>query len=415
MPTSVTRLPSATPQHEIFQSLALVQALEPQVGAFQSFDPAYVASATPRQGPLAGFTIGVKDIIDTKSFPTSYGSPIYEGFRPVADAACVALLERAGAVSMGKTVTTEFAFFRPGKTRNPHDLERTPGGSSSGSAAAVACGMVTLGLASQTAASLTRPASYCGIAGLKPSFGSYSLAGVKGLAPSFDTLGTLGPDVATLVAAHAVLGGGVVTAAAKPKKIGFCRTPWWNQGEGGMHGVMEQAALLFSSETKVTEIELDDFAEGEQLHKLIMSYEAAQALAFEFDQRAELLSSQIVGLIKTGMTISRDDYLAGRAKARILRQKMASLLDGFDILLAPAAPGEAPLAISGTGDPVFSRLWTLLRLPSVTLPGLLGPNGLPIGVQLLGRLGEDETLLAHAAWAEQVLPPRPVPAITVQI
>ncbi len=398
-------------QNGVDRMLRIIEAVDPQIGAFCAVERARPHSFVPRPGLLAGVGVGVKDIIETKDFPTTYGSPIYDGFRPRADAACVALLERAGAVNMGKTVTTEFAFFRPGKTRNPHDLNRTPGGSSSGSAAAVATGMVGLGLASQTAASLTRPASYCGIAGLKPSFGSYSLAGVKGLAPSFDTLGVLAPNVVGLVAAHGVLGGGMAGDPARPARIGFCRTPWWNQGEPDMHLALEKAAELLSAETQVEPLALDGFAEGEVLHKLIMSYEAAQALAFEYDNHAELLSPQILALIRSGMAVSRDDYLAARIKARQLRQDISKIFENYDVLLAPAAPGEAPLGLEATGNPIFSRLWTLLRLPSVTLPGMLGANGLPIGIQLLGPRNADEKLLEYATWAEGLFPSRPIPKI----
>ncbi|MGE4481929.1 amidase [Acidocella sp.] len=414
MSTPVMQPSPASSQIRINAALDAIQALEPQIGAFCAFDAGRATGLMPRQGPLSGVTLGVKDIIDTKDFPTSYGSSIYAGWRPCADAACVTLLERAGAVSLGKTVTTEFAFFRPGKTRNPHDLRRTPGGSSSGSAAAVSCGMVSLGLASQTAASLTRPASYCGIAGLKPSFGSYGLAGIKGLAPSFDTLGTLAVDVATLAAAHNALGGGVARAATRPARIGFCRTPWWHQGDAGMHQALEQAATLLGAQTQLEELALDEFTEGEALHKLIMSYEAAQALAFEFDHHEAQLSPQIAGLIKAGMAIPREDYLTARGQAARLRRRANALFDKYDILLAPAAPGEAPLGLEGTGDPVFSRLWTLLRLPSLTLPGLQGPGGLPIGVQLLGARGADEQLLGFGSWAETLLPARPIPAIAAR-
>ncbi|WP_073211932.1 amidase [Acidocella aminolytica] len=401
----------ASTQNGIDRMLKIIEAVEPQIGAFCAFDRARIHGFVPRPGLLSGVGVGVKDIIETKDFPTTYGSPIYDGFRPRADATCVSLLERAGAVNMGKTVTTEFAFFRPGKTRNPHDLNRTPGGSSSGSAAAVAAGMVGLGLASQTAASLTRPASYCGIAGLKPSFGSYSLAGVKGLAPSFDTLGVLAPNVAGLVAAHGVLGGGMAGHPVRPTRIGFCRTPWWNQGKADMHLALENAAELLGAETLVEPLALDGFVEGEGLHKLIMSYEAVQVLASEYDNHANLLSPQILALIRSGTAVSYDDYLAARIKARQLRREISEVFENYDVLLAPAAPGEAPLGLEVTGDPIFSRLWTLLRLPSVTLPGMVGENGLPIGIQLLGARNTDEKLLEYAAWAESLLPPRQIPKI----
>ena len=402
---------SSGPESPVERALRTIERLDGQVGAFVTGDPERARMrGRIATGPLTGLTLGVKDIIDTADAPTSYGSPIYAGYQPLADAACVALLEAAGAVSVGKTVTTEFAFFRPGTTRNPHDLTRTPGGSSSGSAAAVACGMVDLALGSQTAASLTRPASYCGVVGFKPSFGRYALAGVKGLAPSFDTLGTIAADVATVIAADGVLAGPAPTprriSAAAPPRVGVCRTPWWERGEAGMQAALMQAASLFAAHTTVEDVELGAFADGADLHILIMGYEAAQSLAWEYHRHKEMLSPEISRLIEAGRGITEAEYRTAVARAEEARRRAVDLFERYDVLLAPAAPGEAPAGHGGTGDPVFSRLWTLLRLPTVTLPGLVGEAGLPVGVQLLGSLGGDLPLLTYALWAERLLPPR---------
>ncbi|MFS3137541.1 amidase [Gluconacetobacter sacchari] len=395
--------------------LARIAAREARIRAFSAHDPALLRreAACAPAGPLAGLAIGVKDIIATEDYPTGYGSPIYDGFHTGADAACVALLRAAGALCAGKTVTTEFAFFRAGPTVNPFDAARTPGGSSSGSAAAVATGMADIGLASQTAASLTRPASYCGIVGFKPSYGRYALAGVKALAPSFDTLGTLTRDVATAARADAVLKGPLPGAPATtpraPARIGLCHTPWWNEAEDGTRRAMSRATALLAAHAAIEPVDLAPFATGCDLHATIMGYEAAQALAWEYRARRALLSPQIAGLIESGQRIGDDTYRAALVAARALRARAADLFGRYDVLLAPAAPGEAPLADTGTGSPRFSRLWTLLRLPTVTLPGFAGPSGLPVGVQLLGPRDGDERLLGHAAWAEALFPARGTP------
>ena len=400
------------PAEGIRTSLAAIDAFEPAVGAFVAYDAAPDA-ARAASGPLSGLTLGVKDIIETRDFGTEYGSPIYAGHRSRGDAACVALLQAAGAVVVGKTVTTEFAFFRPGKTRNPHNLAHTPGGSSSGSAAAVACGMVDIALGSQTAASLTRPASYCGVVGFKPTYGGYNLAGVKAFAPSFDTLGVLGARVDTVAAAHAVLSGPIPSAATfspkKPRKIGICRTPWWGSGSADMQHAFEAAVARLGAATTVESVALDDFADTAELHRTIMSYEAAQSLAWEYAQHRDSLSAHIVDLIEAGRRVDRATYTEALAAAADARRRIGIVLDRYDALLAPAAPGEAPHGIAATGDPIFSRMWTLLHLPTVTLPGMLGAQGLPIGVQLLAHAGSDQSLLEYALWAEQQLPHRPIP------
>jgi len=398
-------------------AIARIGACEARLHAFTAYDPVRIRTenvALPT-GPLTGLTVGVKDIIDTRDYPTAHGSSIYRRNHPVQDAACVSLLRQAGALCVGKTVTTEFAFFQAGPTVNPHDPARTPGGSSSGSAAAVAAGMIDIGLASQTAASLTRPASYCGIAGFKPSYGRYAAAGVKGLAPSWDTLGTLAPNVATLARADAVLKGPMPQdsrlIARAPGRIGVCRTPWWPEAEAGTRAALDEAARLLGAGAPVESVDLGDFAAAADLHVTIMSYEAAQALAFEYMNHRNDLSPQIEQLIEAGRGIDYETYRTALDAAQALRTRIADVFGRFDVLLAPAAPGEAPLREQGTGSPIFSRLWTLLRLPTVTLPGLVGPQGLPVGVQLLGAYGGDEPLLDHAAWAEALLPARPRPRI----
>lgn len=392
-----------------------IAAHEPKIRAFAAYDAALVQdTATGDSGlPLSGLAIGVKDIIDALPYPTSSGSPLYSGRIPAKDAAAVAQLRAAGGVVMGKTVTTEFAFFTPGPTRNPHDPDRTPGGSSSGSAAAVAAGFIDAGLGSQTAASITRPASYCGVVGFKPSFGCYSLAGVGGLAPSFDTLGLLARDVTTAAAVHAVLAGPVPSAAVArpvpPVRIGLCRTPWWPKAEQATQEAMTGAAQAFSAVVAVDEIDLSAFADGARLHAEIMAFEAAQTLATELQTQPDGLSPVLMSMLQAGMKTDRGDHCRNLRQASDLRDRIAGLFDRYDLLLAPAAPGEAPQGLGATGDPVFSRLWSLLHLPTITLPGFTGPAGMPVGIQVLAAINEDEKLLGHALWAEQLLPARPLP------
>ncbi|MCE0743314.1 amidase [Acetobacter sicerae] len=399
--------------------LKRIETCEGTVRAFTTYDPVRIRmeAAQAPAGPLSGLSVGVKDIIDTVGYTTEHGSPIYAGNHSRGDAACVTQLRNAGAICAGKTVTTEFAFFRAGPTVNPHDVTRTPGGSSSGSAAAVAAGMIDIGLASQTAASLTRPASYCGTVGFKPSYGRYAAAGIKSLAPSFDTLGTITRDVATAAQTDAVLKGPVATTShlspTAPTRIALCRTPHWDEtGDGTRHAV-EEAARLFGAHVEVVELDLSDFSDAASLHITIMSYEASQALAWEFTQRRAQLSEQITGLLEAGQRIDYATYRNALARAEELRSRFAALVSSGTAVLAPAAPDVAPLLSEGTGSPLFSRLWTLLRLPTVTLPGLTGLHGLPVGVQLLAPFGEDEALLDQAAWAETVLPSRPVPSVHV--
>lgn len=388
---------------------------EAQVHAWAWLDPK-AALASARQcdrqasgGPLHGVPIAVKDIIDTVDMPTAYGSPIYRGKQPNWDASCVALARRAGAVILGKTVSTEFAYFAPGPTANPRNLQHTPGGSSSGSAAAVADGMVPAGFGTQTAASVTRPASYCGVVGYKSSHGGFNLAGIKPFAPSFDALGTLTRQVVDAQWLRWSLLGERHSADSsvwtdKPR-IGLCRTPWWDHAHADCQQAIAAAAQALSAGgATVTEVTLPThFDQLVAHHKTIMAYEAAHSLAFEYDRHHAQLSPQLRQLIDDGMAISRTHYLDAQGTAASARAEFALWMQDWDALLAPSAPGAAPLGLHATGDPLFSRIWTLLGVPTMTLPGASARNGLPIGVQLICQVGADERLLALARWAEPLI------------
>lgn len=405
-----------TSQALVRACLDRIAAREAEIGAWTSLEPDRALDAARRcdsardRGPLHGVPVGIKDIIDTADLPTGYGSRIYEGHRPAWDAACVALIRRAGGIVLGKTVSTEFAYFSPGKTANPRNPRHTPGGSSSGSAAAVADAMVPAALGTQTAASVIRPAAYCGIVGFKPSFGVLPLAGIKPFAPSFDTLGTMTRSVADARLMWSVLNGVAPAAggSVRAPRIGVCRTPQWPAAEAATREALDAAARAFAAGgARVAEMDLpsvfDDLAE---VHKGIMAFEAARAYAHEYATRRRDLSARLTELIEAGLALPWDGYLALRRRMEEAKRAFAEVMAGWDALLAPAAPGEAPEGLDATGDPVFSRMWTLLQVPCLTLPVLSGPAGLPVGIQLVGTALADGKLLDIGEWASERLAAR---------
>jgi Asp-tRNA(Asn)/Glu-tRNA(Gln) amidotransferase A subunit family amidase len=362
----------------------------------------------PRRSRLHGVPFGIKDIIDTESLPTEYGSPIYSGHRPRADAACVALLRRAGCLVLGKTVSTEFANNHPSPTRNPHDPAHTPGGSSSGSAAAVADRMVPLALGTQTGGSVIRPAAYCGAFALKPSFGSINRQGTKFVAESLDTIGIFSRAVEDLALALEVLSGrpapDFAAFTGKPR-IGLCRTPRWQDADALTQANLEQAArLLAKAGATVTDFDLP--AGSDQLfdrHGIIMGFESARALAWEYTTFPEQISKSLKPRLEEAWQVTRADYDAVRETARQCRRALADRMRDADFLLTPSAPSEAPRSLESTGDPVFSRAWTLLGVPCVNVPHGKGAHGLPLGIQLVGPFDGDSALLGWANWSAGVL------------
>ncbi|WP_440465657.1 amidase [Pseudomonas sp. YH-1] len=399
--------------------LAVVAAKESKVGAWVHIDPDQVLREARRldnelvRGPLHGVPVAIKDIIDTCDMPTCSGSSIYAGRRPAMDAASVALLKRAGALMMGKTVTTEFAYFKAGKTRNPHHLDHTPGGSSSGSAAAVASLMVPAALGSQTAGSLIRPASYCGVVGYKPTYGDFPTMGVKGLSHSLDTLGVLTRSVEDARLLRSVLTADTVFPFSSSERwipsIGLCRTPDWLQASPETRHALEQLLLsLGACGARVGDAQLPpSFALFADMQRKVMAYETARSLAPEHDGYRDQLSEPLLALIEYGQSLSTEEYSEARSSAEQGMAATSSVFDEWDVLLAPSAPGTAPLASEGTGDPLFSRLWMLLGVPTISLPALTGQNGLPIGIQLVGSRFGDDRLLRAAQWVERVLLDRP--------
>jgi len=362
----------------------------------------------PRRSRLHGVPFGIKDIIDTEDLPTEYNSPIYRGHRPRADAACVALLRRAGCLILGKTVTTEFANNHPSPTRNPHDPAHTPGGSSSGSAAAVADRMVPLALGTQTGGSVIRPAAYCGAFALKPSFGSINRQGTKFVAESLDTIGIFSRTAQDLALALEVLSGrrapDFASFTGKPR-IGLCRTPRWQDADAATQANLEHAAKrLAKAGATVNDFELPPGSD--QLfdrHGIIMGFESARALAWEYMSFPDQISKSLKPRLDEGWQVTRADYDAVRETARQCRRALADRMREVDFLLTPSAPSEAPRSHESTGDPVFNRAWTLFGVPCVTVPHGKGTHGLPLAVQLVGPFDGDTALLGWAHWAATAL------------
>jgi Asp-tRNA(Asn)/Glu-tRNA(Gln) amidotransferase A subunit family amidase len=396
--------------------LARIAAREAEVGAWQHFDRDLVMAAARRaesaapRGPLHGVPLAVKDVIDTFDLPTGYGSPIYANHRPAADAACVALARAAGAIVLGKTISTEFAYFTPGKTANPHNLAHTPGGSSSGSAAAVGAGMAPLAFGTQTAGSILRPASYCGVVGYKPSFGLVPRSGVKALAGSLDTVGVMARSVEDAAFFIGVLTGrralrDVADAALLPPRLGFCRTAMWDEAEPATIAALDQVrGALLAAGARIDDIPVPDEHRGlTAAQNTIMSYEMTGELADERIRHGAQVSPRLAQLFDHGMTIGAESYDAAVAEAGAARLRLGEFFGSCAAIVVPAAPGEAPEGHAYTGDPVFNRMWTLLGTPAVTIPVGIGPNGLPVGIQLVGRIGDDARLMECARFAERAL------------
>lgn len=398
--------------------LERISTRETEVCAWAFIDPeiaiaqARAADLSGNHGPLAGIPVGVKDVIDTADMPTTYNSPIYRDYRPFADAASVAMVRRAGGVVLGKTVTTEFASRMPGPTRNPHNPAHTPGGSSSGSAAAVADFMVPLAFGTQTGGSTIRPGAYCGIVAYKPSFGTINCAGLKHLAESLDTIGVFGrsvEDCALLV--HAVSSRQLPNlsfALSRKPRIGLCRTSRWSEADQATQSLLEEAAGALSKRgATITEIELpEDFDRLYDEQVLIMNYEAARALAWEYTYHAEKLSKFMRETVAEHLKTPRETYEEAMHHAQACRLRFSQIMADLDVLLTPSAPGEAPVGIDNTGSSLFNRNWTLLGVPCISIPAGTGPMGLPLGVQLVGAYDADEHVLACAEWVAQQLSPR---------
>jgi amidase len=394
--------------------LARIAEREPVVQAFAALDAEGARTAARRldercnAGPLHGIPLGFKDIIATAGLATRYNSPIYAENVPAQDASVVALSRVAGGIVLGKTVTCEFANRAPGPTTNPHDPARTPGGSSSGSAAAVAAGMVPLALGTQTSGSVIRPASFCGVHGFKGSWGEISYAGTKLTSGTLDTIGIYARCLDDIALYRAVL---TDTRPVKLQRgnvpaprIGVWRTPFASQaGPGSFEALEAVASAAGKAGAVVTALELPSHFGGlPDAVRWISAWEGARSLAWEKSFHRDRISPDLrYGRIADGEACSPELYTAQCRLAERCRLEFDAVFDGIDVLLTLASPGEAPLGLRETGSAVFNASFTALHAPCVTLPGHTGPNGLPIGVQLVGKRGTDRRLLDIAAWVER--------------
>jgi Asp-tRNA(Asn)/Glu-tRNA(Gln) amidotransferase A subunit family amidase len=400
-----------TPRSVVERCAEAIAARDAEIGAFVASDLAAARRAADAPGlaalPLAGLPVGMKDIYDTADFPTAHGSPIYAGYRPAADAAMVALTRRAGGIVLGKTATAEFASNAPVPTRNPRNLAHTPGGSSCGSAAAVAAGMVPVAFGSQTGGSVIRPAAFCGIAGFKPSYGLLPTPGMKCVSWSFDTVGLFAAGVADLAFAAAAVSGRDLRVDGRPlplPTIALARTHLWDAASADMASAIAQAVRAAEKAgAAVKDIALPPiFEQAIAAHQSIARYEAFRSLAFEYDRHREQLGSVVRDQLDEGAAVSADHYDDARRTASRARQVFLDTLADGTVILTPSATGAAPRG-NESGAAAFNRLWSLLGTPCVNVPGLADGQGLPLGLQIVGRFGRDRFTLSAAAFLERAL------------
>jgi Asp-tRNA(Asn)/Glu-tRNA(Gln) amidotransferase A subunit family amidase len=402
--------------------LARIEAKEPEIRAWTYLDRGHAIAQARRLDeveatenlPLFGLAVGVKDIIDTADMATENGTVLDEGRQPTRDAAAVRLLRQAGAVIMGKTVTTELAFMQPSKTRNPHNIEHTPGGSSSGSAAAVAAGMVPVALGTQTNGSVIRPASFCGIYALKPTNGLFPMAGVLEESASFDTVGVFARALEDAAAVSEVLAMGDTPGApgqlrGRPNylqmarsetpaapRFAFVKTPAWHLAEEGTKEAFLKLAKDLGGQCE--ELPLPpEFDHAVSLHRTVMMAEIALNFGHYYERGRERLSPAAQKAVEEGRAISAVDYMSALRSREALYERLAELLAPYDAIITPPAAGPAPRGFETTGNPVFCTLWTYLATPALNLP-LLQSAGLPLGIQLVGRRFSEARLFQHAAW-----------------
>ena len=401
--------------------LEKVRELDAAIGAFRILDEEAVRCRAKGlddrvAGPLQGLVVGVKDVIDTADLPTGYGSPLFADHRPAADADVVAALRRAGALVLGKTESTEFAMFHPTRTRNPADPSRTPGGSSSGSAAAVAAGMVPVALGTQTAGSVVRPAAYCGVYGFKPSRGWTSTAGIWLLSEQLDTVGLFARCAGDLLVLYRALRGGVGVPSngghrlpsrrtQDPPAVAVLTAEEWATSDPEVHDALRFVAGRLSDQGfRVRDMQMPaSWRHLPEQHGVVMSVEVAKNMHAALGDRVGQISPAAQAVIEQGDRCSAGEYLAALAAREEARRLLAPLAVAADLVLTPSALGVAPEGLEFTGDPVMCRPWTLLGLPAANIPAYRRQDGLPVGVQLVGLAGDDLSFLADLAVAETVL------------
>jgi Asp-tRNA(Asn)/Glu-tRNA(Gln) amidotransferase A subunit family amidase len=404
--------------------LARISELEPQVGAWAWIDEGHALAQAERLdqwrqsgrslGPLHGLPVGLKDVIDTKGIPTENGTPIDAGRVPAEDAWIVARLRAAGAIILGKTVTTECAFLHPGRTRNPHNPDHTPGGSSQGSAAAVAAGMVPLAIGTQTGGSVIRPAAFCGIVGMKPTFGMIPRTGILMQSPTLDTVGVFARSVAGCALLAEVLAGHdpadpateplprpllLDTALAAPPLtpvFAFLKPPGWDRADPQTTVAVQELAAFLGDQC--FEVTVPGLEEAAAIRRRINVAEMSKCYYAMERRGRDRMSDVLKTAMDEGKAVLARDYIAALDWPKVLNAGMAQIFARCDAILCPAAPGPAPAGLEDTGDAIFNGLWTLTGMPAVTLPVFQSTDGLPMGIQIVGRRGDDARLLRTARW-----------------
>jgi Asp-tRNA(Asn)/Glu-tRNA(Gln) amidotransferase A subunit family amidase len=413
-----------TSQELVQSCLDRIEAVEDNIGAWTHLDREYAlaqakAAQDQRQageslGPLHGVPVGVKDILDTADMPTENGTVLHRGRMPEEDSAVVERLRAAGAIILGKTVSTELAVYSPGKTKNPHDPTRTPGGSSSGSAAAVASFMVPVAVGTQTNGSVIRPAAYCGVFGFKPSHGLIPRPGILKQSPPLDTVGVMGRTLEdTALLADVLIGHDSRDPHSRPRaqsqigrimaeeppvtpKLGFIRTPVWDQAEESTKDALRELCEHLGN---IHIMDLPPIFNGAlEDHRQIMEADLALSFAREYRDGKDQLSDILCEMIERGQQVLAMDYNAAVARIADYRAEIGEIIHEFDAILTPATAGEAPEGLDATGSPAFCTIWTLAGVPALTMPILQGPNGMPLGVQLVSAKGDDGRLFRNARW-----------------
>ncbi|MEP9353915.1 amidase [Xanthobacter sp. KR7-65] len=401
-----------TPRAVMEQVADAIGACEGEVRAFSALglDAALAQSLDPALAtrPLAGLAVGVKDILDTRDLVTAYGSEIYAGWRPHNDSPVVAMTRRAGGIVAGKTVTTEFAFLQPSETRNPRRLSHSPGGSSAGSAAAVAAGMLPLALGTQTGGSVIRPAAFCGVTGYKPTYRLLPTLGMKTYSWHLDTIGLFGArvrDVAFMIAAITGRDLDIGDTLAERPRIGIVRTGRADQAGADAHAALEAAASAAEATgARVFDLRLPDELEAaDAAHGNLQDFEAALSFADELAYHRDRLSPLLREHLTAAEAITPDVYDEARRTAKRARQRLGDLFGEVDALLTFSAPGPAPEGFATTGSAIFNRLWTLMGCPAINVAGLTAANGMPVGVQVVGRFGRDRQALEVASRVESAI------------
>jgi len=389
----------------IAESLEATRAHEKSIGAFVCHDPNARAQSA---GPLRGIAVGIKDIMDTADFPTEMGSPIYRGYRSRGDAAVVMMLKQAGATIVGKTTTTAFASSDPTPTLNPHNHGHTPGGSSSGSAAAVAAGMIPLALGTQTGGSVIRPASFCGVAAIKPSYRLLPTVGVKCYSWTLDTVGLFAAGVDDVARGLSAMTGRpelLLPSGLPTPRIGVVTQDFADAPEAaGAEALQAATKAAERAGASVRPLALPEVvAEAWRVHPVIQEFEAHQALAWEYRENYDALAPNLRGRLDESKGGTPSEYDAAMAVAGRARHALARIFDDVDVILTLSAPGAAPKGLGSTGDARYNRLWTLMGVPCVNVPTLIADGGLPVGVTVIARYGDDAGALHAARFVEDAL------------